>query len=233
MPPQRAWFTGQNAVVGFLAARVLRPGRWRVPPTPVNGRPAVIVDEHVGGGRHEAHGVQILPLVGPRISRITAFNNPDLVPVFRDTAVRTSCPCACHRTPDTARAAGAKGVPDRARQKLVFRADREAVTTPLIDCAMSRPETDGDRVALFGHSLGGCLVARAAAFEHRVAGSAPYGECGRDHVASRAARQQQTEQDPCLPRVEHPAVDQTPGQQIGLRARGTVGVAQDGTAAGP
>jgi len=54
-------------------------------------------------------------------------------------------------------------------QKLVFRPDWEAVTTPVIDYAVSRPEIDDDRIALFGYSLGGYLVARAAAFEHRIA----------------------------------------------------------------
>ncbi|MFE9371143.1 alpha/beta hydrolase family protein [Streptomyces sp. NPDC006711] len=54
-------------------------------------------------------------------------------------------------------------------QQLTFRPDWEAVTTPVVDYALSRPETDPARVALFGYSLGGCLVARAAAYEHRVA----------------------------------------------------------------
>lgn len=36
----------------------------------------------VGDGRYEAHGVQILTMIGARISRITAFNDPSLVPTF-------------------------------------------------------------------------------------------------------------------------------------------------------
>ncbi|MFF3751473.1 alpha/beta hydrolase family protein [Streptomyces sp. NPDC002018] len=54
-------------------------------------------------------------------------------------------------------------------QKLVFRPDWEAVTTPVVDYAVSRPEIAGDGIVLFGYSLGGYLVARSAAFEHRVA----------------------------------------------------------------
>jgi pimeloyl-ACP methyl ester carboxylesterase len=55
------------------------------------------------------------------------------------------------------------------RQGLVFRPDWEAVVTPVIDFALTRPEIAADAIALFGYSLGGYLVARAAAFEHRVA----------------------------------------------------------------
>jgi pimeloyl-ACP methyl ester carboxylesterase len=54
-------------------------------------------------------------------------------------------------------------------QKLVFRPDWEAVITPVIDYARTRTEIDADKIVLFGYSIGGYLVARAAAFEHRVA----------------------------------------------------------------
>ncbi|MER5917020.1 sigma-70 family RNA polymerase sigma factor [Streptomyces sp. NPDC001982] len=90
MPPQPTWFTGRSAVVGFLAVRVLRKGRWRLTPTFANGQPAVIADEHLGGGRYEPHGVQVLTLTGPRIARITAFNDPSLVPTFRQATARTA-----------------------------------------------------------------------------------------------------------------------------------------------
>ncbi|GAA3732780.1 alpha/beta hydrolase family protein [Streptomyces tremellae] len=55
------------------------------------------------------------------------------------------------------------------RQGLVFRPDWEAVVTPVLDVAAALPEVDADRIALFGYSLGGYLVARAAAFDDRVA----------------------------------------------------------------
>ncbi|MEV6604539.1 alpha/beta hydrolase [Kutzneria sp. NPDC051319] len=55
------------------------------------------------------------------------------------------------------------------KQGLVFRPDWEAVVTPVIDFALTRPEVAPDRIALFGYSLGGYLVARAAAFDQRPA----------------------------------------------------------------
>jgi len=54
-------------------------------------------------------------------------------------------------------------------QKLVMRPDWEAVITPVVDYALNRTEIAADKIVLFGYSLGGFLVARAAAFEHRVA----------------------------------------------------------------
>jgi pimeloyl-ACP methyl ester carboxylesterase len=54
-------------------------------------------------------------------------------------------------------------------QKLVMRPDWEAVITPVVDYALTRAEIDSDKVAGFGYSLGGYLLARAAAFEHRLA----------------------------------------------------------------
>ena len=54
-------------------------------------------------------------------------------------------------------------------QKLVMRPDWEAVITPVVDYALTRGEIAAENIVLFGYSLGGYLVARAAAFEHRVA----------------------------------------------------------------
>ena len=59
-----------------------------------------------------------------------------------------------------------QGMPMR-EQKLTFRYDWEAVVTPAVDYALSRPEVDGDNLVLMGMSLGGYFAARAAAFEHR------------------------------------------------------------------
>ena len=55
------------------------------------------------------------------------------------------------------------------QQRLVFRPDWEAVLSPVIDYANTRPEIYSKRLVLFGYSLGAYLVARAAAFEHRAA----------------------------------------------------------------
>jgi len=54
-------------------------------------------------------------------------------------------------------------------QKLVMRPDWEAVITPVVGYALTRSEIAADQIVVLGYSLGGYLVARAAAFEHRVA----------------------------------------------------------------
>ena len=53
-------------------------------------------------------------------------------------------------------------------QHLYFRPDWEKVVTPVVDFALSRPEFDPNRLALLGISMGGYLVVRATAFEHRL-----------------------------------------------------------------
>jgi RNA polymerase sigma-70 factor (ECF subfamily) len=82
MPPIPTWFTGRRAVVAFLAGRVLSNDLWRLVPACANGQPAFVVYVRVDGGRYEAYGVQVLTLIGARIARITAFNDPSLVPTF-------------------------------------------------------------------------------------------------------------------------------------------------------
>jgi len=83
MPPIPTWFTGQQAVLAFLAKRVLRiKGQWRMVPTQANSQPALVIYERAGNGQYEAYGVQVLTLIGTRIARITAFGDPSLVPTF-------------------------------------------------------------------------------------------------------------------------------------------------------
>ena len=55
------------------------------------------------------------------------------------------------------------------RQRLYFRPDWEAVITPVVDYALSRPEVDPERIAVLGMSQAGYWVPRAVAFEHRIA----------------------------------------------------------------
>jgi RNA polymerase sigma-70 factor (ECF subfamily) len=50
--------------------------------TRANGQPAAVVYMRTGDGRYEAHGVEVLTLMGDRIARITAFNDASLVPTF-------------------------------------------------------------------------------------------------------------------------------------------------------
>jgi acetyl esterase/lipase len=54
-------------------------------------------------------------------------------------------------------------------RQVPFRYDWENVVTPVVDYLRSRADVDPGRVALSGSSLGGELVIRAAAFEHRLA----------------------------------------------------------------
>jgi RNA polymerase sigma-70 factor (TIGR02960 family) len=90
MPPIPTWFTGQPAVIGFLASRVLRKDRWRMVPTRANDQPAAVAYKRAGDGRYEAQGVEVLTLIGARIARITAFHDPSLVPTFGLTAALTT-----------------------------------------------------------------------------------------------------------------------------------------------
>lgn len=53
-------------------------------------------------------------------------------------------------------------------QHIPFRADWEKVITPVVDYAVSRPDVDRDRIALWGISLGGYLAPRGAAYEPRI-----------------------------------------------------------------
>ncbi|GAA1288266.1 RNA polymerase sigma factor [Planotetraspora silvatica] len=82
MPPIPTWFTGRRAVVEFLADGVLRRDLWRMVPTRANDQPAYVIYQRADDGRYEAYGVQVLTLIGARISRITAFMDPSLVPTF-------------------------------------------------------------------------------------------------------------------------------------------------------
>ena len=54
-------------------------------------------------------------------------------------------------------------------QRLFFRHDWENVITPVIDYALAQPFVNKDKLVILGLSMGGYLVARAAAFEHRAA----------------------------------------------------------------
>jgi len=89
MPPIPTWFTGRDAVVGFLSSRVLRAADvWRMRPTGANGQPAVVVHKRADDGHDQPYGVQVLDLLGGRIARITAFNDPSLVPTFGEVDLR-------------------------------------------------------------------------------------------------------------------------------------------------
>ncbi|HEY7138315.1 MAG TPA: alpha/beta fold hydrolase [Acidimicrobiia bacterium] len=62
-------------------------------------------------------------------------------------------------------------------RKIPFRSDWEKVITPIVDWLRKRSDVDKKRIALTGWSLGGELVVRAAAFEHRLAALVPDPGC--------------------------------------------------------
>lgn len=53
-------------------------------------------------------------------------------------------------------------------QHIPYRYDWEKVITPVVNYALSLDFIDKDKIALLGISMGGYLVARAVAFEHRI-----------------------------------------------------------------
>jgi pimeloyl-ACP methyl ester carboxylesterase len=53
-------------------------------------------------------------------------------------------------------------------RELTFRPDWEVPTRYAVDYVLSRPEVDGDKLALMGVSLGGYLAPRAVAYEKRI-----------------------------------------------------------------
>lgn len=83
MPPIPTWFTGRDAVRVFLARVVLHTAdQWRLAPTRANGAPALAMYRRAPDGSFRAHGLDVLSLVGGRISRIVAFNDAALVAKF-------------------------------------------------------------------------------------------------------------------------------------------------------
>ncbi|KUN17994.1 dipeptidyl aminopeptidase [Streptomyces corchorusii] len=54
-------------------------------------------------------------------------------------------------------------------KKVPYRPDWENVLGPVVDYALTVPEIDNDKIVHFGYSLGGYLVARYAAYDHRSA----------------------------------------------------------------
>jgi pimeloyl-ACP methyl ester carboxylesterase len=54
-------------------------------------------------------------------------------------------------------------------RNVVYRPDWENVLSPVVDFALTTPEIDDSKIVHFGYSLGGYLVARYAAHDHRSA----------------------------------------------------------------
>ena len=83
MPPTPTWFTGSGVVCQFLARVVLHTAdQWRLTYTRANGAHAFAMYKRAPDGSFRAHGLDVLTLVGGRIARIFAFNDPTLVATF-------------------------------------------------------------------------------------------------------------------------------------------------------
>jgi RNA polymerase sigma-70 factor (ECF subfamily) len=83
MPPTPTWFSGREAVVGFLGSRVLvTPGRLRMVPTRANGQPAVAEYEIGDDGLHHACAIHVLDIVDGQVARIVVFFDRRLFPLF-------------------------------------------------------------------------------------------------------------------------------------------------------
>jgi RNA polymerase sigma-70 factor (ECF subfamily) len=79
MPPMPTWFSGREAVAGFLAGWPLEhPGRWRVVPVSASGQLAFAHYMREGETQTFArHSITLLTLESARVKEITAFLNPE------------------------------------------------------------------------------------------------------------------------------------------------------------
>jgi RNA polymerase sigma-70 factor, ECF subfamily len=90
MPPIPTWFVGREAVCEFLGRVVLpTPDQWRLTYTRANDAPAFALYRRAPDGSFRAHGLDVLSLVGGRIARIVAFNDPTVVAKFGLPATMT------------------------------------------------------------------------------------------------------------------------------------------------
>ena len=83
MPPLATWFSGREAVLGYVAAnRHPTGGRIRLVPAPANGQPAFAAYRRDAGGADRAQAIIVLSLTGALITRIVIFLEPALFRLF-------------------------------------------------------------------------------------------------------------------------------------------------------
>jgi RNA polymerase sigma-70 factor (ECF subfamily) len=86
MTGTRTWFAGLRTCMPFFKSTALgHAGDWRMVPTRANGQPAAIAFYRGAG-----YGVAVLTLTRGRISRISVFGDPSLVPRFATDASGSS-----------------------------------------------------------------------------------------------------------------------------------------------
>jgi ketosteroid isomerase-like protein len=83
MPPLATWFSGREAVLGYVAAN-LRPtaSRIQLVSAAANGQPAFAAYLRDAGGAYRAHAIIVLTLTGALITRIVVFLEPALFRLF-------------------------------------------------------------------------------------------------------------------------------------------------------
>jgi len=84
----------------------------------------------------------------------------DLYFIIGSQAVKRGFNCLVYEGPGQGEAVQAGQLP--------FRHDWEKVVTPVVDFALTLPQTDPQRLGIIGFSMGGYLVPRALAFENRI-----------------------------------------------------------------
>ncbi|WP_073494820.1 sigma-70 family RNA polymerase sigma factor [Actinacidiphila paucisporea] len=83
MPPVPTWFAGGAAVAAFAASRApADPSALRIVRTAANAGPALATYRRGPDGVHRAHSLQVPAFDGPRIARLTSFQDPALFPLF-------------------------------------------------------------------------------------------------------------------------------------------------------
>jgi RNA polymerase sigma-70 factor, ECF subfamily len=85
MPPLPIWLLGPRAIGASLQAMLFTPsgrGAFRFLVTEANGVPALATYQRDAEGGFVAASLQLLTLTGPKISALTAFLEPRLMPAF-------------------------------------------------------------------------------------------------------------------------------------------------------
>jgi RNA polymerase sigma-70 factor, ECF subfamily len=83
MPPLATWFSGREAVLGFVSSNLgATAGRTRLVPAAANGQPAFAAYLRQADGVYRAHAMIVLTLTGALITRIVIFLEPTLFRLF-------------------------------------------------------------------------------------------------------------------------------------------------------
>ena len=83
MPPNATWFTGRDAVVGFLSRHVLGSvGAFRMNPVHANAQPAVAAYIRRSDDTYEFHALHVLSVLGRHVSKIHVFLDEALYQPF-------------------------------------------------------------------------------------------------------------------------------------------------------